>query len=88
MIEKINPDRALFVARTSEGWIVGKPSKFNIVFDEDGFKHYEINHSIFYMAKVSEELINELKMCLPTEEQLDDKDWMDKHHPKVLNFFD
>ena len=87
--EEIDPNRTLFLARTSEGWIVAKGGKFNFAFNENNeFLHYELLPSIFYMSKVPDGLIDKLKSYIPTEEQLDDKEYMDSIQPKTLNYFD
>ena len=86
--EEIDPNRTLFLARTSEGWIIAKCGKFNMTFNENNeFLRYELLPSIFYMSKIPQELVDKLISYIPTEEQLDDKEYIDFVQPRVLDYF-
>ena len=84
--EKIDPNRALFLAKTSEGWVLAKVGKFDMVSNDDlTLNHYEICHSLFDMALIPQEEIDRMIGYLPKEWT---KEWADKHQPKILNYFD
>jgi hypothetical protein len=86
----INPDRAMLLYDTGNGWEIAKLGKYAMrVVNQDGEHpdyYFAIKYSLFYRAAVPEELLEQIRAVIPTEEQLNSIEWIQEHQADVINY--
>ena len=56
----IDKNKGLLLFHNSDGWILAKLTKFDMLTNDNNFKGYEIDYSLFNMTRIPEEKMNEL----------------------------
>ena len=86
----INPSRAMLLYNTGNGWEIAKLNKYALCIDDHESEcprcFCVVEHSLFYRAHVPDELLKEIQAIIPTDEQLDDIEWCNKHQTNVLDY--
>lgn len=85
----INPNKALFLYDTGNGWEIAKLDKYKLCINDDvefPYCYFVIDHSLFYRSDVPKELLEQIQSLIPTDEQLNDIEWQKNHQKDIINY--
>ena len=85
----INPNKAMFLYDTGDGWEIAKLGEYKLCVNDDveiPYCYFVINHSLFYRSDVPKELLEQIQRLIPTDEQLDNIEWQKKHQKDIIDY--